>query len=197
MDQRGEQYVNVPRPHQQAEFLIDRVLIREILPHEAARHDERDEQQSPENEVETTHLSLDILPPFGRYCTRRDWATIVPMRTGWIALLVAASLSTACSGGAAATNSTVGNTTPDATPSRTAETPAASATSNAEGTRADEEEDVVLYAEFGGTAGATENKNPTAGVALLTAVRTSRHQSFDRVVFEFSGDRPLPGYRVE
>jgi hypothetical protein len=33
------------------------------------------------------------------------------------------------------------------------------------------------------------------GAATLTAVRTARHDGYDRVVFDF-GDRPLPSYRI-
>src|SRR5262245_39909901 len=33
------------------------------------------------------------------------------------------------------------------------------------------------------------------GIAVLTAVRTARHPLFDRMVFEFKGDR-LPNYKV-
>lgn len=50
---------------------------------------------------------------------------------------------------------------------------------------------------FEGTTGITDALDPGAmGVAVLTAVRSARHDDFDRVVFEFAGsDRP--GYHVE
>lgn len=51
--------------------------------------------------------------------------------------------------------------------------------------------------DFEGTAGNTEKKNPNAtGAALLTDVRSARHSSYDRVVFEFEGTE-LPTYRIE
>ncbi len=51
-------------------------------------------------------------------------------------------------------------------------------------------------AEFKGTAGTTEKKRPNAEPALLRAVRTGKHESFDRVVFEFEGNA-IPGYHIE
>lgn len=50
--------------------------------------------------------------------------------------------------------------------------------------------------EFEGTAGIIERKAGGAGVAILRAVRTAAHPSFDRVVFEFE-EGVLPGYHVE
>jgi hypothetical protein len=50
---------------------------------------------------------------------------------------------------------------------------------------------------FDGTAGKTEKKNPQmTGVAVMTEVRTARHDSYDRLVFEFSGGE-LPPYTIE
>lgn len=60
--------------------------------------------------------------------------------------------------------------------------------------RADETSEVG-EANFTGTAAATEKKYE-GGAALLTAVRIGRHESFDRIVFEFAGD-DIPGYRIE
>jgi hypothetical protein len=40
-----------------------------------------------------------------------------------------------------------------------------------------------------------EMPDPQIAPALLREVRTARHPGFDRVTFEFSGDR-LPGYKV-
>jgi len=50
--------------------------------------------------------------------------------------------------------------------------------------------------EFKGTAGIVEKKSPNAEPALLKAVRTGNHESFDRVVFEFEGNA-IPGYHIE
>lgn len=49
---------------------------------------------------------------------------------------------------------------------------------------------------FAGTTAVTEKKYETGGTVLLTAVRTGQHPAFDRIVFEFAGDK-LPGYRIE
>ena len=51
-------------------------------------------------------------------------------------------------------------------------------------------------AEFKGTAGVTEKRRANAEPALLKAVRTGKHESFDRVVFEFEGNT-IPGYHIE
>jgi hypothetical protein len=50
--------------------------------------------------------------------------------------------------------------------------------------------------EFAGTAGIVEKKRPAMSPATLHSVRTGDHQSFERVVFEFSGT-DLPGYHIE
>jgi hypothetical protein len=50
--------------------------------------------------------------------------------------------------------------------------------------------------DFEGTAGITEKKKTGIRPALLAAVRTARHENFDRLVFEFSGPA-LPGYHLE
>lgn len=49
---------------------------------------------------------------------------------------------------------------------------------------------------FAGTTALTEKKYEGGGPVLLTAVRTGQHPGFDRIVFEFAGDR-LPSYRIE
>ncbi len=49
---------------------------------------------------------------------------------------------------------------------------------------------------FEGTAGITARKSDAGGVATLSDVRSARHESFDRVVFEFS-EASLPGYHIE
>lgn len=51
-------------------------------------------------------------------------------------------------------------------------------------------------APFRGTAGIIDERRADSPVATLTAVRTGRHTGFDRVVFEFSGER-VPGYHTE
>lgn len=51
-------------------------------------------------------------------------------------------------------------------------------------------------AEFNGTIGFSEKKRSGIQPALLRAVRTGRHESFDRVVFEFEGNA-IPGYQIE
>ena len=51
-------------------------------------------------------------------------------------------------------------------------------------------------AEFKGTVGTTERKRANAEPALLKVVRTGKHESFDRVVFEFEGNA-VPGYHIE
>jgi hypothetical protein len=38
--------------------------------------------------------------------------------------------------------------------------------------------------------------NPSGGTSLLSAVRASRHEGYDRVVFEFTAASSLPGYSV-
>ena len=49
---------------------------------------------------------------------------------------------------------------------------------------------------FEGTAGIVERHYEDRPVATLRAVRTARHDGFDRAVFEFSG-KVTPGYHVE
>lgn len=49
---------------------------------------------------------------------------------------------------------------------------------------------------FEGTTGITSRRAGGSGVATLTGFRTGRQDGFDRVVFEFAGNR-LPGYHIE
>ena len=49
---------------------------------------------------------------------------------------------------------------------------------------------------FEGTVGVTEKRKPGIAPALLRDVRASRHEEFDRVVFEFEGTT-VPGYHIE
>ena len=46
------------------------------------------------------------------------------------------------------------------------------------------------------TAGIVESEHAVAGAALLTDVRTSANEGFDRVVLEFENDR-IPSYHIE
>lgn len=48
----------------------------------------------------------------------------------------------------------------------------------------------------GWTAGTIEKRKPGLAPAILGQIRTGRHKSFDRVVFEFRGST-VPGYHVE
>ena len=49
---------------------------------------------------------------------------------------------------------------------------------------------------FEGTSGIIDKKGGDAGIAVLRDVRTGRHDTFDRIVFEFAGTA-FPGYHVE
>jgi len=52
-------------------------------------------------------------------------------------------------------------------------------------------------ADFVGTAGITDKKNPNIqGVAIMSDVRTARHGNYDRMVFEFLGP-DMPTYHIE
>src|SRR5688500_2893508 len=51
-------------------------------------------------------------------------------------------------------------------------------------------------AEFKGTAGTTQKKRDGIQPVLMKAVRTGKHEFYDRVVFEFEGNA-LPGYVIE
>ncbi|MEX2281025.1 MAG: hypothetical protein WEE89_00900 [Gemmatimonadota bacterium] len=50
--------------------------------------------------------------------------------------------------------------------------------------------------DSGWTVGLSASNKPPPRVAILTAVRTARHDGFERIVFEFQADQ-LPNYRVE
>ena len=117
------------------------------------------------------------------------------MKTAWIALLLAAAFSAGCSGGAVTNSNTSNSTPPEALPSRTAEPPISPSPSPTN-LPADEAASEAP-AEFGGTAGITEKKNPNVtGAVLLKDVRSAKHANFDRVVFEFEGAQ-LPSYKIE
>jgi hypothetical protein len=49
---------------------------------------------------------------------------------------------------------------------------------------------------FAGVTGVTEKQSTSETAVILMDVRVAGHKNFDRVVFEFAGDR-MPGYRVE
>ena len=52
-------------------------------------------------------------------------------------------------------------------------------------------------ADFEGTAGIVEKKNPDiTGIARMSEVRSARHGNYDRVVFEFQGNE-MPTYHLE
>lgn len=87
---------------------------------------------------------------------------------------------------------------PSNTPGRH-DAPQTSGEDSRESERTDEaetESSATSTQEFKGTAGITERKHKGGGVAILRAVRTAAHSSFDRVVFEFEGSS-LPGYQIE
>ena len=50
--------------------------------------------------------------------------------------------------------------------------------------------------EFEGTTGVVEKKRSTMAPAVLKEIRTGKHASFDRAVFEFHGDS-IPSYKIE
>lgn len=56
--------------------------------------------------------------------------------------------------------------------------------------------EAALPDSFEGTAGISDFAPVQQGTAVLRAVRSARHEGFDRVVFEFVGD-VLPGYHIE
>ena len=53
MRDRYQQYVNMPRPHQHPELLIDQRFIREIAAHELPGHEKCDEKQQAVKQMET------------------------------------------------------------------------------------------------------------------------------------------------
>ncbi len=50
--------------------------------------------------------------------------------------------------------------------------------------------------DFEGTTGIIDKRKTIKDAAVLKAIRTGRHEGFDRIVFEFEGDE-VPGYHVE
>lgn len=50
--------------------------------------------------------------------------------------------------------------------------------------------------DFEGTTGIVDKKKTIKDATVLKAVRTGRHEGFDRIVFEFEGNE-VPGYHVE
>lgn len=50
--------------------------------------------------------------------------------------------------------------------------------------------------DFEGTTGIIDKRKTLAASATLKAIRTGRHEGFDRIVFEFAGEE-VPGYHVE
>ncbi|HMO81106.1 MAG TPA: hypothetical protein PKD24_09970 [Pyrinomonadaceae bacterium] len=70
------------------------------------------------------------------------------------------------------------------------------ATSKPAARSAPADERTVEFGDFEGTVERTEKKNSPAEAAILSDVRTGRHDRFDRVVFEFSGNE-LPSYLIE
>lgn len=108
------------------------------------------------------------------------------MKVKLLGLLLIGMLLTACSDPRPAPNAAE---TPSPSPAATV-----TATPAPANVPADERAETP---EFEGTAGNTEKKNPSAtGAALLTDVRSARHASYDRVVFEFEGTE-LPTFRIE
>ena len=80
-------------------------------------------------------------------------------------------------------------------PSPTATLPVAPPTDAAGGTTTPEPGD-TSEPKFEGTSGIVEQKRPNLAPVVLRAIRTGKHESFDRVVFEFVGNA-VPGYHVE
>jgi hypothetical protein len=74
--------------------------------------------------------------------------------------------------------------------------PSAPTNDNVAGGLATPEPGETETAEFKGTAGTTQKKRDGIQPGLLKAVRTGKHQFYDRVVFEFEGNT-LPGYVIE
>ena len=101
-------------------------------------------------------------------------------------VLAVAALLTACGAGSEVTESSITTTT---SPNTVAET-TTSATSPSEST--------VSAAAAPAHSAVLSAYAPTEGAATLTLedVRVGSHETYDRVVFEFSGSG-LPGYRIE
>jgi hypothetical protein len=84
---------------------------------------------------------------------------------------------------------------PPPAPSAPAQSPS-SVDENVAGGLATPEPGETASTEFRGTIGISEEKRANIQPVLLKAVRTGKHESFDRVVFEFEGDT-VPGYHIE
>ena len=109
------------------------------------------------------------------------------MKVALLGLVLIGMLLTACSNTPRPSSNVAGSPSPAPTHTVTATPPA----------NAPVDETAEDVPDFEGTAGNTEKKNPNAtGAALLTDVRSARHSSYDRVVFEFEGSE-LPNYRLE
>jgi hypothetical protein len=105
-------------------------------------------------------------------------------------LLIAACVSAfSCSKPAEETNKT-------APASGVVSSPSPAGTSQARGGRAPKEAGDTSPETFEGVAGVTEVKRLEMEPVVLKEIRTGSHPQFDRVVFEFQGDK-VPGYRVE
>jgi len=74
--------------------------------------------------------------------------------------------------------------------------PSPASTSEAAGGTAPKEPGDTSPETFEGVAGVTEVKRLEMEPVILKEIRTGSHPQFDRVVFEFQGDK-VPGYRVE
>ena len=107
--------------------------------------------------------------------------TLVSLRNSFALLLATAACSTEAPapapGPPAAADSAPADTTPDPTVAPIADS--ATHDPNAQW-----------------TVGVTSSQRNVTGVALLRAVRTARHDAYDRIVFDF-GDDPLPNYHIE
>ena len=115
------------------------------------------------------------------------------MRTALIAI-IAVGLLAACSRVEVPNNANTRDTASAPVTSRTEDPPAPALPSPA---KSPADEAASKAAEFQGTAGVTDKKNPSIkGVAVLNEVRSATHDGYDRVVFEFTGSE-LPGYHVE
>ncbi|HEX6124301.1 MAG TPA: hypothetical protein VFZ23_02910 [Pyrinomonadaceae bacterium] len=109
------------------------------------------------------------------------------MKIEFLGLLLSGTLLIACSNPGPAPNA-VGSPTPSPSPAVTASPMPANAPAD---------ETAENDPGFEGTAGNTEKKNPNAtGSAILKDVRSARHGTYDRVVFEFEG-KELPNYKIE
>lgn len=59
MDQRGEENIDMSRPHQNAKLLRDRVLVRKVGAHVAARRRKDEEQDDADDEMDPIHEHRD------------------------------------------------------------------------------------------------------------------------------------------